>query len=101
MATKLTCMTKGRCHFFIGNRKDGGQLGERFVAGVTEAAMPVEGRGCGASKEGGGGEVQRVQRPGAIAPDDHVPGLKVLHRKAKWVKFNGTIVISSKTTYRD
>jgi hypothetical protein len=27
--------------------------------------------------------------------------LKVLHRKAKWIKFNGTIIISSETTYGD
>jgi hypothetical protein len=39
-----------------------------------------------------------VQRPRAIAPNDCVPGIKILHRKAKRVKFHGTIITSRKLT---
>lgn len=47
MATKLTCMTKGRWNFFIVARKNRSQLGDQFVSGMTEAAMPDGGRGRG------------------------------------------------------
>jgi len=36
-----------------------------------------------------------VQRPRAIAPDDHVPRLKVLHRTTRQVKLNRTIIVGS------
>ena len=40
--------------------------------------------------EGEGGTAAR-----AIAPDDHVPRLKVLHRTTRRVKLNRTIIVGS------
>ena len=36
-----------------------------------------------------------------IAPGDHVLGLKILHRKTKRIKFNGTKIVTSKTSNRN
>ena len=41
--------------------------------------------------------MERIEVARAIAPGDHVPGLQVLHRKAKRIKFDGTIIIGGKT----
>jgi hypothetical protein len=49
----------------------------------------------------GGWWVERVEVARAIAPGDHVPGLQILHRKAKRIKFNGTVVVGGKTTDRN
>lgn len=99
MATKLTCMAKGQWHFFIVDQKDRRQLGEHFVFRVTEAAMLERGQGHGTSKKGGGGDVQRVQRPGAIASDDDVHGLEILHRTTSGVKFNRAIMVRGELTH--
>jgi hypothetical protein len=40
--------------------------------------------------------VQGVQSPGAIAPDDRVPSLQILHRTTSRVKLNIAIVVDSK-----
>ena len=69
---------------------------------VTEATMPKwRGRHGGGEGSGGAGWCgeERVEVTRAIAPGDHAPCLKVLHREAKWVKLNGTIIISGETTY--
>ena len=42
--------------------------------------------------------MQGVERPQTIAPDDHVPRTKILHKEAKRVKFNRTVVVSSELT---
>ena len=49
----------------------------------------------------GGGAVERVEVARAIAPGDHVPSVQVLHRKAKRIKFDGTVIIGGKTTDRN
>jgi hypothetical protein len=60
--------------------------------------MP-NGGGCSEERGGAGGRgTKRVEIAGAIAPGDHVLGLQILHKKAKWIKFNRTIIISGKTT---
>jgi hypothetical protein len=54
------------------------------------------------SCEGGSSrQMQRVQWARAIAPNDHVPRLEILHRTASRVKFNRTIVIGSELAHRD
>jgi hypothetical protein len=71
---------------------------------MTEATMPEGGGRCDGSEDSSGAgrcwegwvEVTR-----AIAPGDHALCLKVLHREAKWVKLNVTIIISSETTYEN
>ena len=69
---------------------------------VTKAAMPEGGGGC-CDSEGGSTSwrwtKEWVEVTRAIAPGDHALCLKVLHREAKRVKFNGTIIISGETTY--
>ena len=71
---------------------------------MTKAAVPKRsGRRGGGEGSGGAGWCgkEQVEVTRAIAPGDHAPCLKVLHREAKWVKLNGTIIISSETTYGD
>jgi hypothetical protein len=46
------------------------------------------------------GKTHRVQRVGAIQPDDHVFGCKILHRQTKRVKFHRASIVSGKTTNR-
>ena len=41
-----------------------------------------------------------VERACTIAPGDHVPGTKILHREAKRVKLNGAVVVSHKLANR-
>jgi hypothetical protein len=55
-----------------------------------------ERRGAAGNKRGGSRKLQRVQRPRAIAPDDHSPGLEILHRTTSGIKFNRTIVVRGK-----
>lgn len=56
----------------------------------------------GACEKGiGDGKAQRIDGPGAIAPDDHVPSLKILHGTTSAVKFNRTIIIRGKLAHRD
>lgn len=53
---------------------------------MTKVAV-LEGR-CGTSDKGcAGGQLQRVEQPRPIAPDDHSPGLKILHGTIR-VKLN-------------
>jgi len=69
---------------------------------MTETTVPEGGgrRGSGEGSSGAGWcREEWVEVTRAIAPGDHAPCLKVLHREAKWVKLNGTIIISSETTY--
>jgi hypothetical protein len=47
------------------------------------------------------GQLQRVERTGAIAPDDHVPREKILHRTTIRVKLHRTIVINSELANRN
>jgi hypothetical protein len=49
----------------------------------------------------GPGKTHRVQRAGAIRPDDHVLGCKILHRQTKWIKFHRAPIVSGKTTNRE
>jgi hypothetical protein len=47
------------------------------------------------------GKTHRVQRVGAIRPDDHVLGCKIIHRQTKRVKFHRAPIVSGKTTNRE
>ena len=68
---------------------------------MTETAMP-KGGGCGEERGGvGGGCIEWVEVTGAIAPGDHVPGLQILHRKAKRIKLDGAVIVGCKTTNRN
>jgi hypothetical protein len=46
-------------------------------------------------------ETHRVQRVGAIQPDDHILGCKILHRQTKRVKFHRAPVVSGKMTNKE
>ena len=62
---------------------------------MTEVAMPKRRPRVG-DQGVRSRQTKRVQRPRAIAPDDHVPRLKILHRTTSQVKLNRAIVIESK-----
>ena len=86
MAAKLTRMAEGGATIVGERRKDGGELGESFMTGVTKVTMP---QGGGGGDEGlGSRRVRWVQRPGAIAPDDQFPGQEILHRTTSRVKLS-------------
>jgi hypothetical protein len=77
------------------------ELGQSIKTDMTETTTP-QGRchsngGCAA----GGGREERVEVTRAIAPGDHVPSLKIFHRKTKGIKLDRTIVINGKTTNRN
>jgi hypothetical protein len=65
---------------------------------MIETTVPKSGRGRSGSEGGSAGcrWKERVEVTRTIAPGDHAPSLKTLHRKAEWVKLDGTIVISGK-----
>jgi hypothetical protein len=83
--------------FITRNNTGADKLGQSFTPKMSETMMPKRG-GCGDERGGaGGGWLERIEVARAIAPGDHVPGLQILHRKAKRIKFNRTIVIGGKT----
>lgn len=47
------------------------------------------------------GAVERIERAGATGAQKNFLGEKILHRKAKRIKFDGTLIITSKLTYRN
>ena len=73
MTPKLTCMTEGGVAGAWTRGYDGGELGERFMSGVSKTTVPQGGSGDG-DQGVSSREVQRVQGPRAIAPDDQIPG---------------------------
>jgi hypothetical protein len=88
----------------IFNTRDGSvasELRESFGTKITKAMVPEFGRRSG--EEGGGDwwKVKRVEGGRAIAPGDHAPGPKVLHRKTKRVKFNKARIIGGEFTSRN
>jgi len=74
------------------------ELRQSFMARMTETTVPQGGGGLG-DKRLSWRKAQRIQSPGAIAPDDHAPSLQILHRTTSRVKLNGAIVIDSKLAY--
>jgi hypothetical protein len=70
--------------------------------GITSNFITIDGRSSGDSgnkgtrHQGTSWSTKGLEGPGAIVPSDHAPGIKILHRKAKRVKFDRTIVIRSK-----
>jgi hypothetical protein len=82
--------------FITGNDTGGNKFVQSLTPKMTEMAMP-QGGGCSEECRGaGGGCIERVEITGAIAHGDHVPGLQILHRKAKGIKLNGAIIVGGK-----
>jgi hypothetical protein len=81
--------------FVTNNGLGGNKLGQSIKTDMTETTMPQGRRhgegGCAA----GGGREERVEVTRAIAPGDHAPCLKILHREAKRVKLDRTVIINS------
>ena len=67
---------------------------------VAETPMPQR-RGSPGDKGMCWRKAQRVERSGAIAPDDLGPRRKSLHRTISWVKLNRAIIVGSKLANRD
>ena len=72
---------------------------QSLLAEVSETTMPQCG-GRSSDRKGARSRwrpLKRVEVTTAIAPDDHVLGVKILHRKAKEVKFNKIVIIYGET----
>ena len=89
-----------RCAFITRNIIGTGKLGQDLVTGMTETTVPKSGGGQYGGEGGSAGYwwKEQVEVARNIAPGDYAPSLKVLHREAKWVKLNRTVVISGKVT---
>ena len=108
MAAQLTGMTNRLASGPITQDATGtGELRERLMARMTKSTMPQVGRGSRSSSDKCRGRlcglrsVQVVEGPRTIAPGDHVPGTKILHRKAERVKFDGAMIISGELSNGD
>jgi hypothetical protein len=96
MSTELASMAyRNISEFFIDDRTSSRELRQSAGVRVTETAV-LERCGGNNSSKGvvcermriSGRKTDGVQWPGAITPDDHIPGSKILHRYVKWVKFH-------------
>ena len=77
---------------------------EGLGAWMAEATMPhVTIGGCGGEGSAPRRVIaeERVEVAGASGDQDYPPGSKILHKKAKWVKFDGTKIIFDKLANRD
>jgi hypothetical protein len=69
---------------------------------MTEPRVPQGGGdGNGGVRRGVGGSWNGVEVPITIAAKHHATTRHILNRKTKSVKFNRTIVVTSKLTYRE
>jgi hypothetical protein len=77
--------------FITRNSMRANKLGHSFGADMTDTTMP-QGSGRSGGGESGyaarGEREERVEVTRAIAPGDHAPHLKVLHRKAKRIELD-------------
>ena len=102
MAAELIDMTNMISVALItGNSIGINELGQCLMTDMTKAAMLEGGGGCGRSEGGSAGWCwwkERIEVTRAIAPSDHAPCLEVLHRKAKRIKLDRTVIIGGETT---
>ena len=100
--SELTSMTQMMKIIFI-TRDDTGanKFGQSFTPKMTKTTMPNRSGGSEECRGAGGWWKERVEVTRAIAPGDHVPGLQILHRKAKGIKLNGAIIVGGKATNRN
>jgi hypothetical protein len=74
------------------------EFGQNFMPKMPKKTVPQRG-GCSEECGGAGGWRKKwVEVARAIAPGDHVPGFQILHRKTKWIKFDGAIIVGGKMT---
>lgn len=83
MSPKLTRMTEGGATICGTCQKNGGELAKGFTLRMTKAMMPKGGGGSGDKGVSIDRKVQRVEQPGAIAPDDQCPGQEILDRTTR------------------
>jgi hypothetical protein len=93
-------MTNRSANVFSTELNGRSELGEGFMSRMTEV-MVTETCVAAGNKRGGSRKLQRVEQPRAIAPDDHSPGLEILHRTTSGIKFNGTIVVRGQPPNRN
>jgi hypothetical protein len=71
---------------------------------MSETTMPSGGGGGGDQgrrrSRAEGGWPERVEGPRAVTAGEGSPGGQILHRETRGVKFDGTRVVSGKTTNR-
>lgn len=68
---------------------------------MAKTSMPEVGGGDGDVSFGDSGGRKVVERAGTVTSENHDPAGKSLHRKAKGIKFNCTIIINGELTNRD
>ena len=71
---------------------------------MAEAGMPERGAGCVGEEGSRGGvrrDAKRVELVGAVTSEHHRPGMQILNREAKRVKFHGNKIVTSKCTNRN
>ena len=92
MTPNLTSMTDGiTSNFITTDDRSTSEFGQSLMSRMAKAAMPNSGGDSGnkgAKHCGTYWSSEGVEGPGAIVPGDHAPGMKILHRKAKRVKFD-------------
>jgi hypothetical protein len=88
----LTSMTYGiTSNFITTDGRSTSEFGQSLMSRMAKAAMPSSGGDSGNKGTGYRGTCwsnEGVEGPGAIVPGDHAPRMKILHRKAKRVKFD-------------
>jgi hypothetical protein len=86
------------------NGRGTSEFGQSLMPRMPETTMPSGGGSCsnkGAGHHGTCWSGESLEGPGAIEPGDHAPGFEILHRKAKRIKFDRTVIVSSELTNRD
>ena len=100
MTPNLTSMTYGITSIFITtNGRSTSEFGQSLMSRMANAAMPScggDGGNMGTGHRGTCWSIENVEGLEAIVPGHHAPGMKILHRKAKRVKFDRTFGIRSK-----
>jgi hypothetical protein len=101
----LTSMTDGiTSNVITTDDRSTSEFGQSLMSRIAKAAMPSSGEDSGNEGTGHRGTCwssEGVEGLGAIVPCDHAPGMKILHRKAKRVKLDRTIVIIIKLTNKN
>ena len=96
----LTSMTDGiTSNFITTDGRSTSEFGQSLMSRMAKAAMPSSGGDNGkkgVEHRGTCWSIEGVEGPEAIVPGNHGPGMKILHRKAKRVKFDKTFFIRSK-----
>jgi hypothetical protein len=93
-------MTKGLSYFITSDEETIPKGVDDGRSRMTESSMPNGGGDgkCG-ERRGGSGGGKRVEVTGTIAAKHHASTRNILNRETKGVKFNRTVIVTSKLAY--